>query len=52
MDRPHVGAGTGRPDPHPDDDGALYVLPCSLPDGVVLDPSGPIACDWRNGDVW
>lgn len=44
--------GPGGPTRTPDDDGALYVLPCSLPPGVVLDPSGPIACDWRNGDVW
>lgn len=36
----------------PDDDGALYVLPCRLPDGLELDPAAPIACDWRNGDVW
>ncbi|UXA18395.1 GNAT family N-acetyltransferase [Mycobacterium sp. SMC-4] len=35
-----------------DDDGALYVLPCALPPGMVLDPCAPIACDWRNGDVW
>ncbi|MGE0220659.1 GNAT family N-acetyltransferase [Mycolicibacterium sp.] len=34
----------------PDDDGSLMVLPSALP--LVLDTEGPIACDWRNGDVW
>ncbi|MGE2732663.1 GNAT family N-acetyltransferase [Mycolicibacterium vaccae] len=42
----------GGPLRTPDDDGALYVLPCTLPDGFVLDATAPIACDWRNGDVW
>lgn len=32
----------------PDDDGSIYVLPVS----VEVDTSEPIACDWRNGDVW
>lgn len=31
----------------PDDDGGVYVR-TALP----LDVSGPIACDWRAGDVW
>jgi aminoglycoside 2'-N-acetyltransferase I len=31
-----------------DDDGAVYVLPVA----VALDLSGPLACDWRDGDVW
>ena len=31
-----------------DDDGSVYVLPA----GVPLDPSRPLACDWREGDVW
>ncbi len=30
-----------------DDDG-IYVLPVA----VALDLSGPLACDWRDGDVW
>jgi aminoglycoside 2'-N-acetyltransferase I len=36
----------------PDDDGAVFVLPGELPATVTLDPSAPIACDWRDGDVW
>ena len=36
----------------PADDGSLYVLPCELPAAVTLDPEAPIACDWRNGDLW
>lgn len=35
-----------------DDDGALFVLPVALPDGVDLDTRGEITCDWRDGDVW
>ena len=30
------------------DDGAVYVLPL----GVALDAAEPLACDWRDGDVW
>ena len=30
------------------DDGGIYVLPVSAP----LDLSGPLTCDWRDGDVW
>jgi len=33
--------------PTPEDDGAIYVL-----GGTGLDLDGPIACDWREGDVW
>ncbi|MDI6910329.1 MAG: GNAT family N-acetyltransferase [Nocardioides sp.] len=36
------------PVPTPDDDGSIYVLPGAS--GVDLD--GPIACDWREGDLW
>lgn len=36
----------------PDDDGALYVLPADLPPATSLDPDAPIACDWRDGDLW
>ncbi|WP_082683955.1 MULTISPECIES: GNAT family N-acetyltransferase [unclassified Mycobacterium] len=36
----------------PDDDHALFVLPVSLPDGMALDTSAEITCDWRDGDVW
>ncbi|NVN48280.1 GNAT family N-acetyltransferase [Mycobacterium sp. DL] len=36
----------------PDDDGSLLVLPAELPAAVTLDPGAPIACDWRDGDVW
>jgi aminoglycoside 2'-N-acetyltransferase I len=31
-----------------DDDGGVYVLEVSVP----LDVSAPLACDWRDGDVW
>lgn len=31
----------------PDEDGAIYVL-----GGTGLDLDAPIACDWRDGDVW
>jgi aminoglycoside 2'-N-acetyltransferase I len=30
------------------DDGWVYVLPVA----VALDLSGPLVCDWRDGDVW
>ena len=36
----------------PDDDGSLLVLPAELPAAVTLDSGAPIACDWRDGDVW
>jgi aminoglycoside 2'-N-acetyltransferase I len=35
-----------------EDDGSLYVLAGTLPPAVTLDPTAPIACDWRNGDLW
>jgi aminoglycoside 2'-N-acetyltransferase I len=35
--------------PTPDEEGAVYVLPV---DGVELDLTGALACDWRDGDVW
>jgi aminoglycoside 2'-N-acetyltransferase I len=31
-----------------DEDDGIFVLPV----GVPLDPSGPLVCDWRDGDVW
>ncbi|MFB9314145.1 GNAT family N-acetyltransferase [Nocardioides plantarum] len=34
-------------EPTPDEDGAIYVL-----GGTGLDLDAPIACDWRDGDVW
>ena len=36
----------------PDDDGSLLVLPAEMPPTVTLNPGAPIACDWRDGDVW
>ena len=33
----------------PGEQGSVYVLPV---DGVPLDLSGRLACDWRDGDVW
>lgn len=38
-------AGIARTDA---DDGAIYVLPVTVP----LDLTGDLACDWRDGDVW
>ena len=35
--------------PTPDEEGAVYVLPV---DGVPLDLSRELTCDWRDGDVW
>ncbi|WP_232663474.1 GNAT family N-acetyltransferase [Pseudonocardia sp. TRM90224] len=32
----------------PEDDGAIYVLPCAVPLAV----EGELACDFRGGDVW
>lgn len=32
----------------PEDDGSVYVLPCSVP----LNLRGELTCDWRAGDVW
>ncbi|CAI9418842.1 Aminoglycoside 2'-N-acetyltransferase [Nocardioides sp. T2.26MG-1] len=36
------------PTPTPEDDDSIYVLPGS----ARLDLDAPIACDWRDGDVW
>jgi aminoglycoside 2'-N-acetyltransferase I len=36
----------------PNDDNALFVLPVGLPDGLDLDITAEITCDWRDGDVW
>ncbi|MFF5234981.1 GNAT family N-acetyltransferase [Dactylosporangium sp. NPDC000521] len=33
----------------PDDDDSTFVLPVGSTD---LDPTGLLACDWRDGDVW
>ena len=35
--------------PTPDEQGGVYVLPV---EGVPLDLSGALVCDWRDGDVW
>ncbi|SEN24406.1 GNAT family N-acetyltransferase [Actinacidiphila rubida] len=35
--------------PTPDVDGWIYVFPL---DHTPLDPSAPLTCDWRDGDVW
>ena len=34
--------------PTPDEEGAVYVLPCA----AALDLHGELTCDWRDGDVW
>ena len=34
----------------PDEDGSIMVL--ATPTSPPLDPSAPISCDWRPGDVW
>ena len=31
-----------------EDDGSVYVLPAA----AALDPTAPLTCDWRDGDVW
>ena len=36
----------------PEDDRSLYVLPVALPQGLELDTTTEITCDWRDGDVW
>jgi aminoglycoside 2'-N-acetyltransferase I len=36
----------------PDDDRSLFVMPAGLPDGLLLDTTAEITCDWRDGDVW
>ena len=36
--------------PTPGEDGAIMVL--ETPTTPPLDPSAPISCDWRPGDVW
>ena len=33
----------------PEEQGGVYVLPV---EGVPLDLSGRLVCDWRDGDVW
>jgi aminoglycoside 2'-N-acetyltransferase I len=34
----------------PDEDGYILVLP--TPTSPPLDPTVPISCEWRAGDVW
>jgi len=36
----------------PEDDQSLLVMPVGLPDGMTLDTTAEITCDWRDGDVW
>jgi aminoglycoside 2'-N-acetyltransferase I len=36
----------------PDDDHSTFVLPVDLPNGMTLDTTAELTCDWRNGDVW
>jgi aminoglycoside 2'-N-acetyltransferase I len=36
----------------PNDDNDLFVLPVGLPNGLELDTTAEITCDWRDGDVW
>jgi aminoglycoside 2'-N-acetyltransferase I len=36
--------------PTPEEDGCILVLP--TPASPPLDPTAPISCDWRAGDVW
>ncbi|WP_433264140.1 GNAT family N-acetyltransferase [Actinosynnema sp. CS-041913] len=38
----------GGPERTEDDDGGVFVLPVT----ASLDLDGPLACDWRDGDVW
>ncbi|WP_244932200.1 GNAT family N-acetyltransferase [Nocardioides sp. W7] len=39
--------GPSGPEPTPDEDGSVYVL-----GGQDVDRDAPIACDYRDGDVW
>jgi aminoglycoside 2'-N-acetyltransferase I len=34
----------------PDEDDSTFVLP--VPSGRLVDVTGMLACDWREGDVW
>jgi aminoglycoside 2'-N-acetyltransferase I len=45
-----VRTPTGGADPTPDDDGYIMVL--RTPTSPPLDPTEPISCEWRVGDVW
>lgn len=45
---PTSALGPDGPVRTPGDDGCVFVLPV----GVDLDPQKPLACDWRDGDVW
>ncbi|RKT57082.1 GNAT family N-acetyltransferase [Saccharothrix australiensis] len=38
----------GGPERTEEDDGGVFVLPVT----ADVDLSGPLACDWRGGDVW
>jgi hypothetical protein len=43
-----VGVDSYRNHATPEDNGGIYVFPGAVP----LDLSGPLTCDWRDGDVW
>jgi aminoglycoside 2'-N-acetyltransferase I len=45
-----VITATGRERTPDDDDGIMILRTTRTPAG--LDPAGPIACEWRAGDVW
>jgi aminoglycoside 2'-N-acetyltransferase I len=47
-DGPALALTPSGPVRTPDEDGAVFVLPC----GAALDPSGELTCDWRDGDLW
>ena len=38
--------------PTPDEDDCIYVLPASGAFAQVVDFTGELTCDWRDGDVW
>ncbi|MER6364924.1 GNAT family N-acetyltransferase [Kitasatospora sp. NPDC001527] len=40
------------PEPTPDDEGGVFVLPGALAAGTALDLGGRLVCDWRDGDLW
>ncbi|MDN4172779.1 GNAT family N-acetyltransferase [Nocardioides sp. SOB77] len=44
--------GPSGPERTPEDDGSTYVLPGARPLDLDLDLDAPLACDWRDGDVW
>lgn len=47
---PSFVRAAGGPEPTPDEDGYIMILP--TPTSPALDLNAPISCEWRPGDVW